>query len=235
MHSRRLNLSLWERICKMIIRTAILLAALTIFAAGCTSSEGHFRQDYDYSTVQKIAVIDVIGPVGGEAARNQIADFFSMELLKKGYSPIERAQVHILLKEQEFQASAVTSAEDAARAGQVLNVPVALIINVPKFGEDIQMTAKMVDVEDGSVLWMSSGQGKGGKTLGTIFGAAAGAVVGYTASGKDDRVLGTVAGGVLGGAAGNLLTPDEAQKVQEIAKKMCQTLPPRLVRFQKVK
>lgn len=203
--------------------------------SGCTSGEGYFRNDYDYSSVQKIAVVDVIGPVGGEAARNQIADFFAMELLKKGYSPIERAQVHVLLKEQEFQSSAITSSEDAAQAGRILNVPAVLIVNVPKFGEDIQMTVKMVDVEDGSILWMSTGKGKGGKTLGTIVGAAAGAIVGYAVTGEDDKVLGAVAGGVAGGAAGNLLTPDEAEKMLEIIRKVCQTLPPRQVRYQKMK
>jgi len=206
-----------------------------VLLSGCTSGEGYYRKDYDYSNVQKIAVVDVIGPVGGEAARNQIADFFAMELLKKGYSPIERAQVHVLLKEQEFQASAITSSEDAAKAGRILNVPAVLIVNVPKFGEDIQMTAKMVNVEDGSILWMSTGKGKGGKTLGTIVGAAAGAIIGYAATGEDDKVLGAIGGGVAGGAAGNLLTPDEAEKMLEIIRKVCETLPSRQVRYQKIK
>lgn len=218
---------------RILIRTGCLLAAA--FLGGCTSGEGYFRQDYDYSSVQKVAVVDVIGPVGGEAARNQIADFFAMELLKKGYSPIERAQVHVLLKEQEFQASAITSSEDAAQAGRILNVPAVLIVNIPKFGEDIQMTAKMVNVEDGSILWMSTGKGKGGKILGTIVGATAGAIIGYAASGEDDKVLGTIGGGVAGGAAGNLLSPDEAEKMLEIVRKVCETLPSRQVRYQKMK
>jgi uncharacterized protein YcfJ len=158
-----------------------------------------------------------------------------MELLKKGYSPIERAQVHVLLKEQEFQASAITSEEDAAKAGRILNVPVVLIVNVPEFGADIQVTAKMVNVEDGSILWMSTGKGKGGKTLGTILGAAAGAAIGWASTGEDDQVLGAVVGGVAGGAAGNLLTPDEAEKMLAIVKKVCKTLPSRQVRFQKIK
>lgn len=211
------------------------LAVSAVFLAGCTSGEGYYRQDYDYSSVQKVAIVDVIGPVGGEAARNQIADFFAMELLKKGYSPIERAQVHLLLKEQEFQASAITSNEDAAQAGRILNVPVVLIINVPKFGADIQMTAKMVNVEDGSILWMATGKGKGGKAFGTILGAAAGAAIGWASTGEDDQALGAVIGGVAGGAAGNLLTPDEAEKMLEITKKVCKTLPSRQVRFQKIK
>ncbi len=217
----------------LIIWTGWIVPAALL--AGCTSGEGHFRKDYDYSSVQKIAIVDIIGPVGGEAARNQIADFFAMELLKKGYSPIERAQVHVLLKEQEFQASAITSNEDAAKAGQILNVPAVLIVNVPKFGEDIQMTAKMVDVEDGSILWMSTGKGKGGKTLGTIVGAAAGALIGYAATGEDDKVIGAAAGGVAGGAAGNLLTPDEAEKMLAVIRKVCESLPARQIRYQKIK
>ena len=150
----------------MRIISIALFAALMLGAAGCVSTEGYFRQDFDYNDTDTIAVIDVLGPVGGEAARNQIADFFAMELLKKGYSPIERAQVHVLLKEQEFQASGMTPTEDAARAGRILNVPVVLIVNVPEFGEDISMTAKMVDVEDGSILWMASGKAKRPTTTG---------------------------------------------------------------------
>ncbi len=211
------------------------LFAAVVFVSGCTSGEGHYRKDYDYSNIQKIAVVDVIGPVGGEAARNQIADFFAMELLKRGYSPIERAQVHVILKEQEFQASAITSDEDAAKAGRILNVPAVLIVNIPKFGDEIQMTVKMVNVEDGSILWLSSGKGKGSKTLGTIVGAAAGALIGYAVTGEDDKVVGAVAGGVAGGAAGNLLTPDQTEKMLQIIRKVCETMPPRQVRFQSIK
>jgi hypothetical protein len=194
---------------------------------GCTSSESFARKGYDFYQIDKIAVVDVIGPVGGEAAKNQIADMFVMELLKKGYSPIERSQVQVLLKEQKFQASNVTSAENMARAGEILNVPVVLFINVPKFREDMTISAKMVDVEDGSILWMGTGTGSANKTVGTIVGAAAGAIVGASVTGSNDRVVGAIGGGVLGGAAGNLLTPQKEQKARDLIKKICETLPVR--------
>jgi hypothetical protein len=210
---------------KMLLFFVTSTVALSLM--GCTSSESFARKGYDFYQVDKIAVVDVIGPVGGEAAKNQIADIFVMELLKKGYSPIERAQVQVLLKEQKFQASNVTSAENIARTGEILNVPVVLFVNVPKFGEDMTISAKMVDVEDGSILWMGTGTGSGGKTLGTVIGAAAGAVVGAVVTGSDDRVVGAVGGGVLGGAAGNLLTPQKEQKAREVIKKICKSLPVR--------
>ena len=76
------------------MKTALLLlftGAVAVSFMGCTSCESYARKGYDFYQVDKIAVVDVVGPVGGEAAKNQIADMFVMELLKKGYSPIERA------------------------------------------------------------------------------------------------------------------------------------------------
>lgn len=204
-----------------------LLAALALLLGGCTTSESYYRKGYDFYQIDKIAVVDVIGPVGSEAAKNQIADFFVMELLKKGYSPIERAQVQILLNEQKFQSSDVTSREEVAKAGEILNVPVILYVNVPKFREEITISAKMVDVEDGSILWMGTGTGTTGKTLTTIMGAAGGAIIGGTVTGHDDRVIGAIGGGVLGGAAGALLSPQTEQKVRSIIEEICESLPSR--------
>ena len=188
----------------MKILVFVLLAGLSLSFLGCTTAESYHRKGYDFYQVDKVAVVDVIGPVGSEAAKNQIADFFVMELLKKGYSPIERAQVQIILNEQKFQSSDITSSDGVAKAGEILNVPVVLIINVPKFDQEITISAKMVDVQDGSILWMGTGTGTTGKTLNTILGAAAGAVVGAAVSGEDDQVIGAIGGGVVGGAAGQL-------------------------------
>lgn len=204
----------------------VLLSSVVMLSA-CSSGESYFRTGYDFDRVSKIAVVDVIGPVGGDAAKNQISDFFIMELLKRGYAPIERAQVQSLLKEQEFQASEITVAEGAARAGKVLNVPAVLVVNVPEFGDKISITAKIVDVEDASILWLASGSGKSSDLLSTIAGAALGAGAGIAVSGEDDQVIGGTVGGVLGGAAGNMLSPQRAEKTKEIIKKMCQSLPQR--------
>lgn len=206
----------------------VLICVVSVSLTGCSSTESHSRQGYDFNQINKVAVVDVIGPVGGEAGKNQIADFFAMELLKKGYSPIERSQVQILLNEQKFQASDITSGDSVARAGQILNVPVVLFINVPKFDGDIALTVKMVDVEDGSILWMGSAEGSTNKMLGTIVGATAGAIVGVVTTGEDDNVVGGVAGGVLGGAAGNLLSPHQEKVVRDLAAKLCKTLPDRI-------
>ena len=209
-----------------------LLAALLV--AGCASSKGEsfVRTGYDFGKVDKVAVVEVSGVVEGDVAKNQIADFFGMELLKKGYTPVERAQVQTLLEEQDFQATDITTDEGAAQAGQILNVPAVLLVSIPTYGQEMSITAKMIDVEDGSILWIGSGFGRTGKTLSTIFGAAAGAAAGVLVAGGDssDKVAGGVIGGVLGGVGGQALSPQQAEQLQKIIKKrVCVNLPPRMV------
>lgn len=201
--------------------------------SGCSSGESYFRTGYDFSKVDKVAVVSVEGVIDSEPAKNQISDFFVMELLRKGYSPIERAQVQALLKEQKFQATDVTTNEGAARAGEILNVPVVLVVNVPNFGAEMSITAKMVNVEDASILWAGRGSGKTGRMLSTIFGAAAGAGTGAAVAGgdKDDKVTGAVVGGVLGGVAGHALSPQAADTAREIIRKVCRSLPYRTPEF----
>ncbi len=213
-----------------IVCICTLLAALV--AGGCATGKGEsqVRADYDFGKLTKIAVIEVTGSVHGDAVKNQISDFFAMELMKKGYTAVERAQVQALLKEQKFQASDVASDEGAAKAGKVLNVPAVMLVNIPTYKEEMNMTAKMIDVEDGSILWIGSGSGSTGKTFTTILGAAAGAATGAVVAGGDtrDRVAGGVIGGVLGGVAGQALSPQQAVQVQKIIKKVCVSLPSRL-------
>lgn len=205
----------------------VLLALAFIVVSGCTTGESRSAVNYDFASIDQIAIVDVMGDMPSEAAKNQIADMVSMELLSKGYSPVERAQVQSLLKEQKFQMSDLSSDRGVAQAGQILNVPVVMVVNVPKFKDDVSMTAKMINVEDGRILWLGQGTGKGGRWLTTLLGTAAGAAAGVAVSNEKDAVVGGVLGGAVGGAVAYGLSPQEADKAKEIIKKMCKTMPAR--------
>lgn len=207
------------------------LIAIMIFVGGCAAGKSTARADYDFSKISKIAVVDVLGPLGNEGAKNQVADMLTMELLQKGYAPIERSQVQNILSEQKFQHDPnLTSEKDAVEIGQILNVPTLMIINVSQFAEDISMSIKMLDAQDGSILWVGNGQGSTEKTLSTILGAAAGAGAGIVVGGDDKsgKVAGGVIGGVIGGAAGNLLAPQQAEATQKVISKICKDMPARI-------
>ena len=89
----------------------VILLSVYVIAGGCAVGESYTKAGFDFGKLDKVAIIDVEGAVRGEAAKNQVGDFFVMELLKRGYSPIERAQVQTLLKEQKFQVSDVSRHE----------------------------------------------------------------------------------------------------------------------------
>lgn len=213
------------------VLVGVLLTALAV--AGCASSEAESQAvaGYDFSGLNKIAIVEVTGRVYGEAVKNQISNLFTMALMKKGYTFIERKDVKAILKEQEFQASDLTTDIGAAKAGQILNVPAVMMIDIPTYkGEKMEMSAKLIDVENGTILWMGSGEGKTGKTLSTLVGAGLGAAAGAVLAGGDsgDRVVGGVIGGVVGGVAGNALSPDQTKQVKKVVAKVVKDFPSRI-------
>lgn len=205
-----------------------LLVIVVLLVGGCSSGHGESfsMAGYNFSMVDKVAIVAVEGAVKSEPAKNQIADLFAMELLKKGFAPVERTQVTAKLEEQQLQGSDLTTEAGAAETGKILNVPAVLIINIPHFGEEISMTAKLVDVEEGIILWIGIGSDKTRGFLGlrSLWGAGAGAAV----SSEEDEMFGGVVGGVMGGAVGHVLSPQETEKARRIIRKMCLTLPSRL-------
>ncbi len=211
-----------------MVRAAVIgvLAVLLVAATGCARGRSYVRAGYDFGQVERVAVVDVEGAVRGEAAKNQLADFFVIELLLKGYTPVERRQVKAVLAEQDFQLSAATTSEGALEAGRILNVDALIVANIPAYGEEMSMTAKMIDAEDGSILWAGAGSGARGRMLATIAGAVVGGGVGVIAGGDTaGRVVGGVAGAVLGGVAGQALTPQQATLARKVVGKVCDDLP----------
>jgi hypothetical protein len=215
------------------MRTVLVGALLTALAAsGCATIEAESQAvaGYDFSSLDKVAIVEVTGRVYGEAVKNQIANMFVMELMQRGYTVIERSQVKELLKEQEFQASDISSNEGAAQAGKILNVPAVMLIDIPKYAEQMSMTAKLIEVETATILWIGQGRGSTGRTAATILGAVGGAAAGAVLGGGDtrDRVAGGVIGGVVGGIAGSLLSPDEESHVRRVVDKITARMPPRI-------
>jgi len=149
----------------------ILIIAL-LLAGGCRMQrESSFRAGYDFSGVTKVAIVSVEGAVPSEAAKDEIADFFAIELLERGYAPMGRAQVRASLAEQESgdEISDLTTPEGAVEAGLALDVPAVLTIKIPHFGEEISISATMIDVEDRSILWLATDTGRGGGGFSSIF------------------------------------------------------------------
>ena len=201
-----------------IILNILVIAVLSV--GGCRSQqESSFRAGYDFSAVTKVAIVSVEGALPSEVAKDEIADFFAIELLEQGYAPMGRAQVRALLAEQETEDEIIdlTTPEGAVAAGLALDVPAVLTIKIPHFGDEISITATMIDVEDGSILWLATGPGGGGGGFSSIFRSK-------SSGSKDEGLLGPIMGDVMG-VTDQPLSPDDAERAQRIVKKICRSLP----------
>ncbi len=215
-------------LCMLLVPVALL--------AGCASAEGTIKAGYDFSKLDRLAVVQVTGPVGAEGA-NTIGDLLGTELTARGYTMVERQNIQALLAEHNFQASNVATKEGAVQAGKILNVRGLVVVNVSEFGEDISLTAKIIDAETGEWVWMASGEGTTARTPLTIGGAALGAIAGAATFGHyrhhhhwhygAETLVGAAAGGALGGVGGYVIAPKQLSQTRKIIKKMCDTLPPR--------
>ncbi|MEJ2704260.1 MAG: hypothetical protein P8Z79_17630 [Sedimentisphaerales bacterium] len=203
-----------------------VVLASTLLIGGCAGSreESSARVGYDFSGVEKVAIVSVEGTIKSETARDQIAEFFAIELLQHGYSPIGRPQVRRLLARRAAEANEpeytdLSNPEEAVEIGEALKAPAVLTVNVPHFGEVISITATMIDVEDGSILWISHGSGRGATGGSGLFGMGGGAV-------QENDLL---SGPAVGPSSGLPLSPEEADRIQAIIRDVCRTLPSKAV------
>jgi len=202
----------------------VMLITTVLLVGGCRSSQkSSSRIGYDFSGVDKVAIVAVEGALRSEVAKDEVADFFAMELLQQGYAPLGRPQVRASLKDQKIDFANLGTTERAVEVGKLLDVPAVLAIDIPHFGEQISITGKMINVADGSILWLANGTGRGKGTLSNMFGLSGGESS-SSAVGQDPMFT-EVISGPMGDLSKQPLSPEEAQRAQSVIKKMCRSLP----------
>ncbi len=199
------------------------LSIALLFAVGCATGESTISPAFHDVQPEEVALVEVSGDIKGDAPKNQVEDFFAMEMLEKGYQVIERSRVDSVLEEQDFQRSDRTTDQEMAQIGEIMNVPAVATLDAHVAGEKVSVTGRMIDAETAEVLWVGTSRGGSGSTLATVGGAIGGAVAGSEVADS----AGAVAGGVLGGAAGDALSPQAARVVQNAIKEMVDELPAR--------
>ena len=221
----------------MNLRQLALLGVLcSVAGTGCATVTGNciVKRGYDLSKMKKVAVVEVTFGNRGHideysAAANQIADLISDQFFRKGYSTVERAQIVAVLKEIDFGHSGMTSDEDAARIGKILNVSAVVIGNVQECGEKFVITVKAVDTETAEHLIKGDGKGeahsKVTKIVSLAGGAAVGAGVGGAVGGKKGAVLGGLGGAFGGLIAGEMLSEDVYDIAKKTIEKVFENLP----------
>ena len=137
-----------------------VLTISVLFVGGCLSTNETYQAKYNFGDLDKIAIVAVNGQVVNDAAKNQIADSFAMEILNKGYAPIQLAQVESNLNKMQELGEIMDVPQDAYQIGKLLKVPAILVINVPYLDEEIFISAQLIDANNGTVMWMGRDSGE---------------------------------------------------------------------------
>ena len=89
----------------------------------------------------------------GKQAGEIVAEWLITALVKTGrFEVVERAQLQKILKEQQLGMSGVVNQETAAKVGELLGVKVIVTGAVIQFGSTLDVNARLISVEDGSIL-----------------------------------------------------------------------------------
>jgi TolB-like protein len=128
-----------------------LLAVLSLSAAAALAA------------LPKVAVLDISAQKGIDSSVVvPVTETIMEEVVSvRAYVVLDRAYVEQVLKEQEFDASAMVSDKQVAQAGEYLGADYVIAGKVQMLGESYFLVAKMIEVQTGVIVAQSSTQGEG--------------------------------------------------------------------------
>ena len=137
-----------------------ILIVTIIYTGGCLTGTKSYRANYNFGSIDKIAIVAVEGQIQNNDTKAQLADLFVMELLNKGYIPIPMNEVKAKMQESETGENLLSQNNSFTQIGQTLKVPAVMVIKVPYLNDEISITAQLYDTKDGGVLWMNQASGE---------------------------------------------------------------------------
>ena len=89
----------------------------------------------------------------GKQVGEIVAEWLITSLVRTGrFDVVERAQLQKILKEQQLGMTGMINQETAAKVGELLGVKVIITGSIIQIGNTYEMNARLVSVEDGSIL-----------------------------------------------------------------------------------
>lgn len=160
----------------MIKRTLFsIFLLLLLFLCGCSGFGGPKKSVSASFSPERYNTLAVL--VEQTDFGRTIEDAFVMGLMNKGYSVVSRNDVQQLVGEIQFQGSGLTQS-DRVKLGQMLNVRGILMVHLTKAYSETRdssytdrkgqyhsgsytvhnagIDARLIDVENGSIQWVSS-------------------------------------------------------------------------------
>lgn len=158
---------------------SIPLFLFLFFFYGCAPRTA-IRKDYDFNRINRIGVLEFTSYREEINSGNAVADEFIRELIFRGFDVIERERLESLLREQHLSAGKFLDPQTVKEVGKLSGVDALITGTVTKYipehrdtiyfrdengelksevfliGAEVGITARMIDVETGLVIWAGS-------------------------------------------------------------------------------
>lgn len=165
---------------------SLVLSLIAFGTAGCAakaSSESFLRENVDIGFVKKIAVLPFQNNSKDEFAPERIRDIVITQILAMGiFDVVDKGVVDSVLREEAVEAGKPIDRQALRRIGQRLGVEVVALGTIDLSGEnrkgsmvypEISITFRMLEVQNGEVIWQGTGHGTGDSVWRRLFGLAA--------------------------------------------------------------
>jgi hypothetical protein len=107
----------------------VALCGLLVALTACSSGTSFVKPGYNFNSVGKVAVLISMN-AGSSAQQQEIADLFAMQVLKKGYDVIDRANLADLTNEAAFQNTSGITSPEGRKKLEIHNVSAVIVVNV---------------------------------------------------------------------------------------------------------
>jgi DNA-binding beta-propeller fold protein YncE len=115
------------------------------------------------ATALAVAVTDFESQGVAGSVASIVTEWLRDEVLKNGaYRMLERRRMDAVLAEQSLQQTGCTDQDCAVKLGKLLNVRRMIVGSLGKFESSYVIVMRMVDVENGQVVWSGTAKGTTG-------------------------------------------------------------------------
>jgi len=151
------------------MRFPIFILILSCASTGGYYSKSAVSHSFDYSKTYTVAIIPLESSklISQKSDLERIYENLSMELMNTGkFKLVERKHIEHILNEQGFQYSGIVEQSQAVQFGKILGAELVVIYNIETAEKEedfyrLGIYLKLINVENGEVIYYSRGRGEG--------------------------------------------------------------------------
>jgi len=147
-----------------ICSTLFALYSLLVFVSGCATSTStqYVRQNVDYRSIKKIAVLPFESLTTDEYAGEKIRKSVITELLSRGVDVVEPGEVTRVLIEQKIKSLSSVRTTDLQNLAKTLGVEALMMGSVEAYGisrgisvsyPEVSINVRLVEASSGNIIW----------------------------------------------------------------------------------